>query len=100
MPVFTVAPESFSELDEDHWYFHDTDLLPTPNSLIEHMKIINSAKLDHPIILDEAGRVMDGMHRICKAILQEVPEISAVQFQADPVPDFVNCNPKELPYDA
>ena len=95
-----VNPHAFAELHEDHWYFHDADLVPTPHSLMEHMRLISDTELTNPIILDEAGRVMDGMHRICKAILEEIPEIAAVQFPTDPEPDFVNCNPRMLPYDA
>src|SRR6266478_5486448 len=32
------------------------------------------------IILDNSGRVMDGMHRVCKALLQGIDTVAAVQF--------------------
>jgi hypothetical protein len=41
---------------------------------------------------------MDGMHRVCKAVLEGVDRIPAVQFNADPAPDFIDCNPEALPY--
>jgi hypothetical protein len=42
---------------------------------------------------------MDGMHRVCKSLLEGRSEIPAVQFETDPQPDFVNCDPDLLPYD-
>jgi hypothetical protein len=63
------------------------------------MKLVNAADIRYPIILDKDGRVMDGMHRVCRAILDGVVKIPAVRFEADPDPDFVNCDPDRLPYD-
>lgn len=94
-----IDPARIAELRENHWYFHD-DSVPTPLSIIEHVRLINEADLSYPIILDAAGRVMDGMHRICKAVLIGKSTVPALQFQEDPQPDFVNCDPDELPYDA
>ncbi len=56
--------------------------------------------LAFPVILSSDGRVMDGMHRICKALLQGLSEIEAVRFQRDPEPDYVGVDPDDLPYDA
>jgi|GEM_PF-4032228 len=41
------------------------------------------------IILSADGSVMDGMHRVVKATLAGHQDISAVQFEQDPEPDFV-----------
>jgi hypothetical protein len=43
---------------------------------------------------------MDGMHRICKAVVIGQSTVPALKFEEDPQPDFVNCDPDELPYDA
>ncbi len=99
LPVRMINPHAFAELHENHWYFHDNDVEPTPSSMIEHMRLIIDADLDFPIILDQAGRVMDGMHRICKAVLHDIKAIPAVRFETDPEPDYVDCDPTELPYD-
>ena len=96
--VFSVTPSAFEELNKNHWYQFEDDV-PTPMSLIEHIRQIDVCDLKYPIILDAQGRIMDGMHRVCKAVLQEVTEISAVQFEVDPPPDFQNSHPSELPYD-
>ena len=58
-----------------------------------------AADLAYPIILDSAGRVMDGMHRVSKALMQGATQIAAVQFEQDPAPDYVDCDPDLLPYD-
>jgi hypothetical protein len=97
LPIRMIDPSALAELDEDHWYFQTTDR-PTPRSIVEHFRLIRVCDLQHPIILDQRGRVMDGMHRVCKAILEGVDRIPAVQFVADPAPDFIDCNPEELPY--
>jgi hypothetical protein len=53
---------------------------------------------DHPVILSRDGRVMDGMHRICKALLLGYGDIEAVRFLEDPKPDYVGVDPDDLPY--
>ena len=62
-------------------------------------KLIEQADLDHPIILSADGRVMDGMHRICKAWMCGNKTIKAVQFETDPTPDHVDKHLDDLPYD-
>lgn len=98
LPVRMVDPNGFVELDENHWYHH-TRNAPTPRSILEHLSLVLACDVNWPIILDQQGRVMDGMHRICRAILEHADSIPAVQFVVDPAPDFVNCNPESLPYD-
>jgi hypothetical protein len=56
--------------------------------------------LAFPVILSSDGRVMDGMHRICKALLQGLDDIEAVRFVEDPEPDYIGVHPDDLPYDA
>ena len=96
LPVRMIDPRNLAELDEDHWYFH-TDARPTPSSILEHVELIRGGDLAHPIILDSDGRLMDGMHRACRALLDGVERIPAVQFEEDPEPDLVDCDPEALP---
>jgi hypothetical protein len=56
------------------------------------------ADLSDPVILGPDGRVMDGMHRIARAMLDGKTEISAVRFPDLPEPDYRNCQPTDLPY--
>ena len=60
--------ESIRELDEAFWFSDDCDK-PTCRRVAEHAKLINETNLEHPIIIDPEGRVMDGMHRVCKALI-------------------------------
>jgi hypothetical protein len=97
LPIRKIEVASIAELDEDHWYSHGS-AIPTCKSVVEHCSLIVDADLSYPIILDQAGRVMDGMHRVCKALMQGVGELPAVQFMQDPEPDYVGQSPETLPY--
>jgi len=93
-----VRLSNIAEFDENHWYAFDGQL-PTCRSILEHFKLIEEADLKFPIILDADGRLMDGMHRICKAARRGDTHIEAVQFPETPAPDFVGRRPDDLPYD-
>jgi hypothetical protein len=71
---------------------------PTWRSLVEHVELIQAADPSFPIILSATGAVMDGMHRVAKAVLEGRTEIQAVQFAEDPEPDYVGLEPEALPY--
>ena len=53
---------------------------------IMHMRAVQSADLSFPIILDEDGEIMDGRHRLMRAILEGCETIKAVRFQENPAP--------------
>lgn len=97
LPVIEVPLSEIQELDEGFWY----DLgnaRPTCRNIIEHTQLINNADLAYPIILCHEGRVMDGMHRVCKAEMQGQLAIQAVRFNVYVEPDYVGMEPDELPY--
>ena len=71
---------------------------PTWKEFIQHMALVNAADLSYPIILSTTGEVMDGMHRVAKAVLEGRAEIAAVQFITDPEPDHIGLKPEELTY--
>ena len=98
LEVLSVPISEIGELDENYWYAYEGQV-PTCRSLIEHSMLINQADLSYPIILDAEGRVMDGMHRVCKAFQIGEPYIRAVRFIETPTPDHVGREPNELPYD-
>lgn len=58
----------------------------TLREMVMHMKAVNAADLQYPIILDEDGEIMDGRHRIMKAILKGRKTIRAVRFDKNPEP--------------
>ncbi len=86
------------ELDECYW-FDFGGAVPTCRNVVDHMQLINETDLQHPIILSNDGRVMDGMHRVCKALLEGESTIKAVRFEETIPPDFVGLEPGELSYD-
>lgn len=55
--------------------------------LVGHMKSVMAADLSYPIIFGQDGRLMDGAHRVMKALLLGKPTIRAVRFENDPPPD-------------
>ncbi len=59
---------------------------------------MNDANLSFPVILAAEGRVMDGMHRIAKALMLGRETVDAVQFTVTPEPDYRGVLPKDLPY--
>ena len=93
--VKEILITDIQELNEAYWF---PDTHPTTQQMIEHMQLVNAADLSYPIILCAEGRVMDGMHRIAKAILGHQTHIQAVQFEHTPKPDFINVDADDLDY--
>ena len=92
-----IPLESISELDENWWFQSERDH-PTPRSLAKHMALVRDTDLQYPIILCEKGRLMDGMHRVVKAFLENKHTILAVRLAPMPEPDFINVDVEELDY--
>jgi hypothetical protein len=95
-PRIHVPLTAIRDLDEP---FLSDDGGPTWRAAVEHVRLIEAADLSYAIILSSDGRVMDGMHRVAKALLLGRATIEAVQFADDPEPDYVGAHPNELPYD-
>ncbi|MBL8516512.1 MAG: hypothetical protein JNM76_06030 [Betaproteobacteria bacterium] len=94
-----VEPElvpitAIRELDEPYW-----GEPMNCRSVADHARLIAEADLGFPIILSSDGRIMDGMHRVLKAMNLGETHIRAVRFASDPAPDFVGVDPDDLPYD-
>ncbi len=85
------------EIDENFW-FGGKDDRPTCRAIVEHMRLVQETDLNFPIILSSDGRVMDGMHRVAKALFEGQPTIEAVRFSQDPEPDYEELRPDDLPY--
>jgi len=78
LPVMNIP------LDHLNVYYKYENL--TLRELVGHIKSVNNADFRHPIILDEDGEVMDGRHRIMKALLENKKTIRAVRFDKNPSP--------------
>lgn len=97
LPRTRVALDSIAELDQVYWFDADQER-PTCRKVLQHMKLIEEVDLAHPIILGADGRVMDGMHRVARAVRDGLETLEAVRFPRDPEPDYVGRDPKDLPY--
>ena len=95
LPRRRIPLERVRELNQE---WHGDDEIATWRAFVEHMALVKEADLSFPIILSETGAVMDGMHRVAKAVLEGRKDIEAVQFEQDPEPDHVGRGPSELPY--
>ncbi len=96
-PRTAVPLAAIQELDEPFWF--GSGEAPTCRAVAGHAQLIAETDLRFPIILSSDGRVMDGMHRVCKALLAGLPTIEAVRFVDDPAPDYVGVEAGELPYE-
>jgi hypothetical protein len=92
-----VPLSAIRELDEPYWA-GEPDQRLTCREVVDHARLMLESDLGFPVILSSDGRVMDGMHRICKALLEGRAEIEAVRFVQDPEPDYIGIHPDDLPY--
>jgi len=97
LPRELVPLAAIRELDEPHWANERVQQL-TCREIVDHARLMLECDLTFPIILSSDGRVMDGMHRVCRALLQGLSEIEAVRFIDDPAPDYIGVQPDDLPY--
>lgn len=98
LPVVEVSLEELRELDECYWFdVGGND--PTCRMVALHAQLIAECDLAYPIILSADGRVMDGMHRVCRALVEGHATIRAVRFEEDPEPDHIDVPLGQLSYE-
>lgn len=66
--------------------------IQSAHQLARHMKRVLNTDLNYPIILNEEGFIMDGWHRVTKALLEGRETIKAVRFEKTPPPDMQGEN--------
>ena len=96
LPVLSISLEQIRELEEPYWGGGATRL--TAREVADHAELIQSCDLSFPVILCSKGRLMDGMHRVCKAYLLGHQTIEAVKFSHYIPPDYIGVQPDQLPY--
>jgi hypothetical protein len=69
LPVEEVPLSSLTECDRNMW-FGTRGGPPTVRNVVSHFRRIAEADLPIPIILRPDGRIMDGVHRLAKAMLE------------------------------
>jgi hypothetical protein len=83
-PRRKVRVSELNALDEIRWFSERMNKLPTCRAVAEHARDIYEVDFRFPIILSPSGVVLDGMHRLCKAFLEGMEEIDAVQLPTMP----------------
>lgn len=82
-----VAVESLlHELKFDRWF--QIYVPPTVENVLQHFTRIQNADFMYPVILSPSGRVLDGVHRLCKAVITEQKTIRAVRLLKLPPSDY------------
>jgi len=84
LPVRKVRLGELDGFDQVRWFGGPRKILPTCRAIAEHARDIYEADLSYPIILSPSGEVLDGWHRICKAFIQGIEELEAVQLTTMP----------------
>jgi hypothetical protein len=84
LPVKKVRLSELQGFDEVRWFGGPRNILPTCRAIAEHARDIYESDLSFPLILSPTGEVLDGWHRICKAFLQSIEELDAVQLPTQP----------------
>jgi hypothetical protein len=84
LPVKRVRLNDLDGFDEVRWFGGPFNIEPTCRAIAEHARDIYEADLSFPIILSPTGEVLDGWHRICKAFIEGIEELDAVQLSKMP----------------
>jgi len=66
--VLLTHVDSIDQVDTNYW-FSDDFWPPTVRLIVEQVQLIQEVDPSYPIILGPGGRVMDGMHRVARAML-------------------------------
>jgi hypothetical protein len=96
LSVQEVPLAKLHEVDSVYWF--DSSQRPTVRNVVEHFRLVQEVDPQHPIILGPDNRVMDGMHRVARALLEGQTRIAAVRLRSLPDPDYRDCRPQDLPY--
>ena len=97
LDVIEVPLDHIQELNEPYW-FECTGDTPTGRRILDHVKQWQDVDLNFPILLCSHGRLIDGMHRIMKALEMGHKTIKAKRLIITPQPDYYDKKPNELPY--
>jgi hypothetical protein len=87
LPVVSVSIEALQELDRVSWYGGDKHAgRLTVRQFVAHARRIDEADLEQPILLSAEGKMLDGFHRLAKALKIGRTHLPAKRFLTDPDP--------------
>ncbi len=99
LPQEDLPIDQVRELDEVTWFSETWGVRPTCRLVIEHCRRILDADMSYPVILGPGGFVLDGIHRIAKAMIEGRTSVRAVRILAMPPPDET-LSPSDPRYEA
>ena len=97
LPIQDIPLTKIKEIDEPYWFGEGGDT-PTCRRIMDHAAQVAGTDLAYPILLCADGRIMDGMHRVMKAVGLGHPTIKARQLPQTPPPDFIDIAAEDLDY--
>jgi hypothetical protein len=86
VPVEQIPLSNIADIDREYWFDHG--VAPTVRNVVEHFKLLQAVDLSFPIVVDPDGHVMDGMHRVARALLEGRESIAAKRLTELPAPDI------------
>jgi hypothetical protein len=89
LPSEDLLIDHVRELDEVCWFSDIWGRRPTCRAVFDHCRRMLDADLSFPIILGPGGDVLDGIHRIGKAMMQGRATVRAVRLAQLSPPDEV-----------
>ena len=95
-PTEEIPLAEIAEIDTDYWF--GNGCAPTVRSVAEHFRLMMDVDLRFPIVLDPRGGVMDGMHRVARALAEGRKTVTAKRLAVLPEPDYRDCHPDDLLY--
>lgn len=96
IPIVQIPLNNIQELNENYWFSDNANI--TTQDIIEHMKLVNETDLSFPILMCPDYLIMDGMHRVAKAVLENREYINAYVLSIMPQADYIDVDPNLLPY--
>ena len=87
LPEYDAEVELFEELDRDCWFGEGRP--PTIREVADHCRRINETDPRYPLIINDNGQLMDGGHRLARALLEGQKTVKAVRFEKMPEPDEI-----------
>ncbi len=87
VPTIDLPVDDFvDQLNGTCWTQGDEEV--TPNWVLCHTRRILNAE-DYPIIIDQDGIILDGVHRLCRAVLEGREVIATQRLTVLPEPIYI-----------
>jgi hypothetical protein len=87
LPEEDLALDQVIGLDEVCWFNETWGRKPTWRAVVDHCRRMVKADMTYPVIIAPDGNILDGKHRISRAMLEGLASVRAVRLPQMPPPD-------------